>query len=89
MSQTTGRMSLKMRWLVWRARLSTPALLARHDETKVISTMAALNGGGAILTIGLFAWLTDLPLVFPALGPSTFILFTMPLTRGADMRFGV
>ncbi|KPK75323.1 MAG: hypothetical protein AMJ79_11575 [Phycisphaerae bacterium SM23_30] len=48
--------------------------------------MAALNGGGAILTIGLFAWLTDLPLVFPALGPSTFILFTMPLTRGGAPR---
>ena len=86
MSQPTRHMSLKMRWMIWRARMSTPAMLSRSDERKVISLVAAVNGGLAILTIGLFAWLTDLPLVFPALGPSTFILFTMPLSPGGAPR---
>jgi len=80
MSRSRRRLSLKTRWVIWRARLSTPALLTRFDERKVVSLVTAVNGGLAILTIGLFAWLTDLPLVFPALGPSTFILFSAPLS---------
>jgi len=72
--------------LIWRARLSLPVLLARFDERKVVSCLAAVNGGLAILTIGLFAWLTDLPLVFPALGPSAFILFSSPMSPAAAPR---
>lgn len=69
-----------------RARFSTPALLSRYDERKAISLVAAINGGLSILTIGFIAWLTDLPLMFPALGPSTFILFSMPMTPAAAPR---
>jgi CBS-domain-containing membrane protein len=85
-SPVQGRLSLKTRWLIWRARLSAPALLARFDECKVVSAVAAFNGGLAILTIGLFAWVTDLPLVFPALGPSAFILFRSPMSPEASPR---
>jgi len=68
------------------AQFSTPALLSRFDEKKVISLRTAINGGLAILTLSLFAWLTNLPLIFPALGPSTFILFSSPLSRAGAPR---
>lgn len=48
--------------------------------------MAAVNGAVAILIISLFAWLTDLPLVFPVLGPSAFILFSKPFSADAAPR---
>jgi len=86
MSQTRGTLSLKARCLTWRARFSTPALLTRFDEDKVVSLVTAVNGGLAILTISFFAWLTDLPLLFPALGPSAFILFGTPLSPAAAPR---
>lgn len=63
-----------------------PSLLARFEEKKVISLAAAVNGGLAILTMSLLAWLTELPFIFPALGPSTFILFTNPLSPTAAPR---
>lgn len=75
-----------MRWIIWRARMSTPALLSGHDETKTMSLVTAINGGLAILTVGVLAWLTNLPLVFPALGPSTFILFSAPLSKAGAPR---
>jgi CBS-domain-containing membrane protein len=86
MLQGRGHLSLRTRVTIWRARLSTPALLTRFDEAKVVSVVAAAYGGLAILTISLFAWLIDLPLLFPALGPTAFILFTAPLSRAAAPR---
>jgi len=80
------RLRLQTRWLVFRARFSTPALLASHDEEKVTSTLTALNGGAVILVLGTFAWLTELPLIFPALGPTAFILFSAPLSATAIPR---
>ena len=78
---TTLRPSLlKQHKRLWRARLSVPSLLATYDEQKVVSVVAAVCGGLAILIIGVVAWLTDLPLLFPALGPSAFILFTKPFS---------
>ncbi len=71
---------------MWRARYSAVGLLARFDEEKVVSAVAAVNGGLAILALGFFAWLTDLPLVFPALGPTAFILFATPRTESAAPR---
>jgi CBS domain-containing membrane protein len=79
-------LSLKVRWLTWRARLSVPSLLASDDERRVVSRVAAINGAVAILVISLFAWLTDLPLVFPVLGPSAFILFSQPFSAAAAPR---
>ncbi len=86
MLHSTRRLSLKTRWAVWRARYSTVGLLARLDERKAVSLVAAVNGGLAILAIGFFAWITDLPLIFPALGPTAFILFATPTTASAAPR---
>ena len=74
------RPSLKLRWLGWRARFSIPALLAHGDERSVVSVATAVNGGLSILIIGLCAWLVDLPLVFPILGPTAFIVFGKPFS---------
>ncbi len=81
-----NRLSLKTRWTIWRARYSTAGLLARLDERKAVALVAAVNGGLAILAIGFFAWITDLPLTFPALGPTAFILFATPTTASAAPR---
>jgi CBS domain-containing membrane protein len=86
MSHIPARTSLRVRWLIWRARLSPPALLARFEERKVVSGLAAVNAGMAILTLGIVAWVTDLPLVFAALGPSAFILFSAPLSPAGAPR---
>jgi CBS-domain-containing membrane protein len=69
-----------------RARFSIPAVLARLDDDKAIALVAAVNGGAAILMLAALAWLVDLPLLFPALGPSAFILFTSPFSRAAEPR---
>ena len=82
----TRRLSFKRRLLVWRARLAVPALLAGCDERKVISLVAAVNGGLAILILGSLAWIINLPLLFPALGPSAFILFSSPFSPAAAPR---
>ena len=86
MSQRQARLSLGTRWRIGRARFSTPVLLARFDEKKVVSWIAAVNGGLAILVITLAAWLSNCPLMFPALGPSAFILFAAPLSPAAAPR---
>ena len=77
---------LQSRWLLWRARLSVPSLLGRADERKVVSIVTAINGGLSILTISLFAYFSDLPLVFPALGPTVFILFSAPFSPAGAPR---
>ncbi len=64
------RTSLKLRWLTLPARFSMPGLLANADERKVVSLVAATNGAIAILILSLVAWLSNLPLVFAALGPT-------------------
>ena len=80
------RLSLKTRLAVLRARYSVAGLLARLDERKAVSVVAAINGGLVILAIGFFSWITDLPLIFPALGPSAFILFATPTAESAAPR---
>jgi len=79
-------MSVKLWWLTWRARWSIPSLLARSEERKIISLIAGTNGALAIFTVCVFAWLTDLPLMFPALGPTAFILFSKPFSPDAAPR---
>jgi CBS-domain-containing membrane protein len=71
---------------MWRARLSIPSLLAGSDERRVLSLAVAVNGGTAIFIISALAWLLDLPLLFPALGPSAFILFSRPFSVAAAPR---
>jgi len=66
--------------------MSIPSLIAAADEHKVISLVAAVHGGLAILVISACAWITGLPLVFPALGPTAFILFAKPFSPDAAPR---
>jgi CBS-domain-containing membrane protein len=66
--------------------LSIPSLLATCEERKVISLISGANGAMAILMVSLLAWLTSLPLVFPALGPTAFILFSKPFSPDAAPR---
>ncbi len=73
-------------WSVWRAKLSVPFLLAHGDEKSVVSVFTAVNGGLTILILSLLAWLCDLPLLFPALGPTSFILHSTPLSKEAAPR---
>lgn len=82
----TRTLSFRRRLLIWRARWSIPSLLAARDERRLISLVAAANGGIAILIISALARLIDLPLLFPALGPSAFILFSSPFSRAAAPR---
>ena len=79
-------LSLRAQWLSLRARFSIPSLIAAADERKAVSVVTAVNGGLAILAISLCAWITDLPLLFPALGPSAFILFAKPFSPDAAPR---
>lgn len=85
-SRVRSRPTLRLRWLRIRARLSIPALLSGMDERSIVSLTAGINGGLAILVISVFAWLIDLPLLFPALGPTAFILFSAPFSRAAAPR---
>lgn len=78
--------SLTTRLRIWRAKLAIPVLLSRFEEKKVVSWIAAINGGLAILVIMLAAWISDCPLIFPALGPSAFIMFSTPLSSAAAPR---
>jgi CBS domain-containing membrane protein len=86
MPATKRHMSINLRWLTWRARLSIPSLLATREERQVISLISGVNVALAILTISLLAWFTGLPLVFPALGPTAFILFSKPFSPDAAPR---
>ena len=86
MTRMRGEIPMGLRLRIWRARFSIPGLLSRCDDRKVVALVTAFHGGLALLTISLFAWQTDLPLVFPALGPSAFILFSTPLAPGAAPR---
>jgi CBS-domain-containing membrane protein len=78
--------SFKTRWVLWRARWSIPALLGHAEERTVVSIAASVNAALAILIIGVLAWVSELPLVFPALGPTSFVLFATPFARAAAPR---
>ena len=86
MSEIARRVRLRRRCSRWRARVSIPSLLASCDDRKVVALVAAVNGGMAILILAGLAWLVDLPLLFPALGPSAFILFSSPFSPAAAPR---
>ena len=86
MSRTNPRLSLRTRWMLARAYLSIPGLLSSCDEKRIVSLVTAVNAALSILAIGLFAWLMGLPLLFPALGPTAFILFASPMQATAAPR---
>lgn len=86
MSERQISMTFAARLRIWRARHSIPVLLSRFDERKVVSWIAAINGGLAILVITFAAWISNCALIFPALGPSAFIMFSTPLSSAAAPR---
>lgn len=77
---------LKRQLRILRARASVPSLIAASDERRVISIVSGVNAGIAILTISVIAWGIDLPLLFPALGPTAFVLFSQPFAPAAAPR---
>ena len=83
---TVPQRSFRQRLVTWRARLSIPSLLSGSDERRVVSLIAAVNGGVAIFVISVLAWVVDLPFLFPALGPTAFLLFSSPFSPASAPR---
>lgn len=52
----------------------------------VLVVFVFLEGATALGTITMIAYLTNLPLLFPQLGPSAFILFYTPMSMAASPR---
>lgn len=46
----------------------------------------SLHTGLLIAVVGVFAWATGLPALFPSLGPSAFVLATFPESEASDPR---
>ena len=84
--RTVRRTGLRTRWRLLKAQLSVPTLLSRLEERKVISIVAALDGAVALLVISLAAWWSGLPLLFPSLAPTAFIMFTRPFSDDSSPR---
>ena len=62
-------------------------LLRNMKNTKIVLVIFVfLEGATALGTITMVAYLTDLPLIFPPLGPSAFILFYTPMSMSASPR---
>ncbi len=79
--------SLSYRMVAFWARLQVRYLLTLTRHQHLVSMLFVLaSGATAIGIITFMAWLTDLPLLFPPLGPSAFILFYTPLAESACPR---
>ena len=52
----------------------------------IVATFALISGASALALITLAAQLLDLPLLFPPLGPTAFILFYTPMAASASPR---
>ncbi len=50
----------------------------RHRGRWVLLVFIGLNSALSIFFLGLIAWLTSWPLIFPSLGPSVFLIFYTP-----------
>lgn len=77
-------MSAVLHGLAQRAQL--PALMQRHDSTRVLGAFAFANG---LISIGLMSFaalVTGAPFIFPSLGPTAFLLFYTPTTPAASPR---
>lgn len=73
-----------LRGLARRARL--PALVRRHDSTRVLAVFAFVNGLISIGIMAAAAAVTGAPFIFPSLGPTAFLLFYRPTARAASPR---
>jgi CBS-domain-containing membrane protein len=75
------------RFIAFFARLRLWYLLRGLQNRKILRVMFVFTAGVTALgTITMMAYLTDLMLLFPPLGPSAFILFHTPLAETASPR---
>ena len=70
------------RWTI----ISLPQLARRHGRAVVFGAFALVSTAVSILIIGLVADLAGVPLVFPSLGPTAFLIFDQPRVGAASPR---
>ena len=79
--------SLLFRFIAFFARLRIWYLVRGLRNHRILTVMFVFSAGATALgTITVMAYLTDLMLLFPPLGPSAFILFYTPLSETASPR---
>ncbi len=71
------------------ARLRLATLLRRFDERHVRAVFMLVNGFVTIALLGVLAWTTREPFVFPSLGPTAFLFFFSPSAPSATPRHAI
>ena len=66
--------------------ISLPQLARRHGRALVFGAFALLSTAVSILIIGVVANVAGVPLVFPSLGPTAFLIFDQPRVGAASPR---
>ncbi len=85
--QPAPQKSLLFRVIAFLSRLQFGYLYKSVRDPRILTLMFALLAGSTSLaTIAITAHLTNLPLLFPFLGPSAFILFHIPMSATASPR---
>lgn len=74
--------SRRPRWIL----ISLPQLARRHGPALVYGAFALVSTAVSILIIGLVAHVAGVPLVFPSLGPTAFLIFDQPRVGAASPR---
>ena len=70
------------RWIL----ISLPQLARRHGPAVVFGAFALVSTAISILIIGMVAHIAGVPLVFPSLGPTAFLIFDQPRVGAASPR---
>ncbi len=79
--------SLLFKVIAFFSRLQLRYLVSRLGNLRILSVLFVFSAGVTALgIITIIAYLTKLPLLFPPLGPSAFILFHTPLAQNACPR---
>ena len=79
--------TLLYRLIAFLTRFRFSYIIRTVKDSRLPVMLFTFTGGVIALgTITLAAFLTDFPLLFPPLGPSTFILFYIPLSESASPR---
>ena len=79
--------SLLFRVIAFFSRLQFVYLYRSVKDPRILTSLFVfLSASTSLATIAIAAYLTDLPLLFPPLGPSAFILFYTPMSMSASPR---
>ncbi len=79
--------TILFRFIAFFARLQVGYLVRASKNPRIVAIFFAVSAGVTALgTITAVAYLTDLPLLFPPLAASAFILFNSPLSEGESPR---